>query len=229
MNHLDKNAILEASGEDFSIGIHNVIPGYKISEIGRLNAAKKICTEGLKVNASEGGTAATVRLFGLVRDVKTEDLERYFYGFPYQFDLLERWLDEGNDEFIGTVVLIPSIIKDREGESYFVGDYPDFYGMGISSAEQKNQRGMMFPMEQYIKTIGYIPKEFILGYMHTTKSNMNFHVNEHFIGLQDTTIQEEFYDSLITDMILKGSGISKDFCKEDLEFVRKFAGYPTKK
>lgn len=229
MNHLDKNSILEASGADFSIGIHNVIPGYKISEIGRLNAAKKICEEGLKVNAAEGGTAATVRLFGSVSDVKTEDLERYFYSFPYEFELLERWLNEGNDENIGVIVLIPSKIKDREGVEYFVGDYPDFYGMSISSAEQKNQRGMLFPMEQYIKTIGYIPREFILGYMHSVKSNMEFHPNEYFIGLKDSREQTVFYDELITDMTLKGTGISKDFCKEDLEFVRTMAGYPKKK
>lgn len=228
MNHLDKSSILKVSGEDFSVGLHNVIPGYKISEIGRLNAAKKICEEGLKVNASEGGTAATVRLFGSMGDVDTDDLERYFYGFPYQFDLLERWLNEGNDENIGVVVLIPSTIKDREGGEYYVGDYPDFYGMGISSAEQKNQLGMQFPMEQYIKTIGYIPREFILGYMHAIKSNMQFHPNEHFIGLQDSVIQTEFYDGLITDMNLKGINVSKSYSKDDLDLVRSFALYPKK-
>ena len=228
MNHLDKNSILKVSGADFSVGVHNVIPGYKISEIGRLNAAKKICEEGLKVNASEGGTPATVRLFGNAGGVNVEDLERYFYSFSYQFDLLERWLNEGNDENIGVLVLIPSVVKDREGEEYFVGDYPDFYGMGISSAEQKNQLGMQFPMEQYIKTLGYVPREFILGYMHAVKSDMQFYPNKHFIGLQDSDVQTDFYDKLITDMSLKGINVSKGYSKEDLDFIRGMF-YPKKK
>lgn len=223
MYRIDKNGTFNGVLDDFSIGMHNVLIHSKNYVNDALNIAKKVCDEGLKVNSREGGVSATVRLFGLYKDLDEINLERYMFNYPYEMDLYEVWLSQYRPNIVSILVSIPSNIN-----GYFVGDYPNFYGMGISSSEQKNQSGMIFPIEQYIKTLGFIPKEFILGYLCSSEGEINYYSNNNFIGLLNDDEKEKYYSSLLDDMSLKGINVSIKYNKDMLDDIRSCLGYPKK-
>lgn len=223
MYRIDKNSTFKGVLEDFSIGMHNVIVHSKNYVSEALEIANNICCEGLRVNSREGGVAATVRLFGLYKDLDCEYLERYMFNYPYEMNLYETWLSQYNPNNVSILIAIPSYIN-----GYFVGDYPDFYGMGINSNEQKNQCGMIFPMERYIKEIGHIPKEFVLGYFTTREGDITYTPNDSFLGLMSDDDKKQYYSDLLDDMSLKGIDISMEFTKDKLDFIRTSLGYKKK-
>lgn len=223
MYRIDKNSTFNGVSEDFSIGMHNVIIHSKNYVLEALKIAKSICDEGLRVNSREGGVAATVRLFGLYKEIESEHLERYMFNYPYDMELYETWLEQYRPDNVSVLVAIPSYIN-----GYYMGDYPNFYGMGISSSEQKNQSGMIFPMERYIKEIGHIPREFILGYITTCEGEITYTSNSNFVGLMNDFEKEQYYLDLLDDMSLKGIDVSKGFTKDKLDFIRTSLGYPKK-
>ena len=223
MYRIDKNSTFKGVLEDFSFGMHNVIVHSKNYVSEALEIANNICCEGLRVNSREGGVAATVRLFGLYKDLDCEHLERYMFNYPYEMNLYETWLSQYNPNNVSILIAIPSYIN-----GYFVGDYPDFYSMGINSNEQKNQSGMIFPMERYIKEIGYIPKEFILGFLTTREGDFTYTPNDSFLGLMSDDDKKQYYSDLLDDMALKGIDISMEFTKDKLDFIRTALGYKKK-
>lgn len=176
-----------------SIGIHAISYKYTGEAYYFLPIVSSILDEGLRVSDREGDNiAVTCKMLGTSNYCdKTQ-----FVDYSYAYD------DE--DRYVKVVIAIPGVITDSNEQDYFLG-------FAENGSNKYDSDLTMLPINKYIMNLGYIPKEFIVGYI-TGKMVESpedacdeFVLNEHYIGTKSNSERAQFFDKIKPDLIACGA------------------------
>lgn len=181
---LQINSLLDSCS---SVAIHGIS---KKENTPIINIANKILMDGLLVNKCAGyNIAKTCKIIGHANYYNPEDIVNYRYSYD----------DDGT--YVNVIVAIPSIITDSEDNDYVVGSFDK--GM-----DKYDEDANMLPINRYIMNLGYIPSEFIVGYVtgHIVESEEfcddEFILNPNYIGNKTFTEKATFFDSIKDELFL---------------------------
>lgn len=235
----DKNKIVQFLDyiivPESSVGVHGITFRKEIGNNEELlKIAETIINEGLKVNKSGGqNIALTCSLFGDAESYNRDELLDYFCG-PISVS--------NDDTYTSIVIAIPNVMVDAEGKEYFLGNFP-------KGLEKDNQVFATFPINRYILDKGFIPREFIVGYIYGNvninpgEEEYSFKSNPHYIGLRSDEEKIAFFENIkssllkygvreITPEILNEADFSELFQRLNLpkdEYLKQAKEYASKK
>ena len=134
--------------EVYSIGTHICGIRNEVENIDEL--ADSIFNNGLVFKTHEG--------VGLTGTVYMKGSTNFEEKLDESVEELYRKVDEN---FIpaGVVVAVPGSIKGKDGKDYYLGTYPD----DLRWIAKDDKRIKHLPIEDFVRKIGRVPKEFILG------------------------------------------------------------------
>ncbi len=102
---------------------------------------------------------------------------------------LEYTYDMNNQGYANVILAIPNVITNLLGEEYFLGDLPN----SVDYSQKYNHSTDIFAINQFIKKNGYIPKEFIVGFITGDGlGNEQFYENPYYYGKFDKLEKEKF-------------------------------------
>lgn len=105
---------------------------------------------------------------------------------------------DNNGTYTNIVFAIPDVIENSNGETIFMGSLPKDSG-GYVDKYNRSFNGLL--INKFIEEQGYIPKEFILGFVvgkyNSDGINEEFVVNPHYIGCTDIIDRRKFGDSFL--------------------------------
>lgn len=157
--------------------------------------AEKITEEGIKVSSRNGANfASTCQIFGNKDEYDQERLIEYFYGsIAISVD----------GQYKTVIVAIPQTMTDLEDREYFLGKFPE--GM-----EKDDESYRPFPINEYFMEKGYVPKEFVVGYISgeigqkPEESFFKFTHNPNYIGTKAPNQRKQFFESIKQDLLKHG-------------------------
>lgn len=130
---------------DYFIGIHGVS-----GEGNYLEKIPSILEQGLKTNGG-GGILSNVQIFNKVKDLTEEDF-RQMSRYSYSTDK--------DDNIVNLVFAFPETYTTEDGREFYLGSFKRIPGY----AKDHEEAGADNPLNKIVDKIGYIPKEFIVGY-----------------------------------------------------------------
>ncbi len=177
--------IIKSLDDNMSIGIHGIGNNrieknndLSIDEIG-----SKITNTGLELHGW-GGLLSSVKMFGRVKDLDKNDLQR-IYNYIWQFG--------NNGEIVNILFGFPEIITNSEGNEFYLGYYNQDNVVGF--AKGHDQAGDNLPLNKLFEHLKLIPNDFIIGCIKSKQNNPNseFKINRNFYWFQNN---QAFYDKL---------------------------------
>lgn len=184
---LQINSMLDSCS---TVAIHGVSKKYDNSIV---DIANKILTNGLLVNRCSGyNIAKTCKIIGHANYYNHEDIVNYRYSY------------DNDGRYINIVLAIPSIMTDSEDNDYVVGSFD-------KETDKYDEDASMLPINRYIMNLGYVPPEFIVGYItgHIVESEEfcddEFILNPNYIGDKDFSDRAVFFDNIKDELILYGA------------------------
>lgn len=146
--------------------------------------ADSILSKGLISARREGG--------GIAEDV-------HILGSENVLEKLKNMLERFYTQVIqyntgGVVVAIPQTLLNSEGEEVFVGKFPEDLAFG----NKDDDRIRLLPLNVFVRKIGYLPKEFIVGVVSKNQDgSISFHKNDKFISLLSYEEQIDLYNKFV--------------------------------
>ncbi len=148
-----------------------------------------------------------------------EQSDRTLGGLPGNFDIINNtskilpnvYANDINNNKIVVVVSIPEVIRDENGEDWYMGIYP-------TGCEKYDKDADTLPINQFIESESRVPREFIAGLLilnegHTSDLDgvklVSGHVekfvpNSKFIGALPQEEQSAFFETIKDKLIKNG-------------------------
>lgn len=170
--------------EVYSVGVHfgGITTGESYSS--KDDFSKSILENGLlSKQICHFGVAATVALHGF-------------------YDNADKLINLANDSLIrvennltngAVIVAIPGTLKGIDGQDYFLGTFPDVKGRWLRADDRRLYN---IPINNIVKKLEYIPKEFILGVIQKINGEIRFIPNYNFISCYSEDKQIAFFENL---------------------------------
>ncbi len=108
--------------------------------------------------------------------------------FEY-IDSLEYMYNMNNQGYANIILAIPNTIANVMGDEYYLGDLPN----SVDYSQKYDSSTDNFVINQFIKMNGYIPKEFIVGFLAGDGfGNEHFFENPYYYGKLDKEERQRF-------------------------------------
>ena len=198
---------------DYSLGVHGITGDSE----SYTDVASGIMKNGLKINGW-GGILSNTEMYSELNNI-TDRQMRKIYDYCFQLD--------NNDQCVNVLVAVPKVIQDTSSKEYFLGHY------NYSSTYQKgdDKSGAHLPFTMYTEDIGYVPKEFIVGYYYSTADgDVTFFLpNKDFMGIKSEKEKKEYFEKLLNNglnnhalEVVPGSDLSQF---GESEYIRQYQEY----
>ena len=167
-----------------SLGVHGIgkTRDENNASLSTLDIANKITKEGLKTRGG-WGLLGTIATFGQIGNLNSRELKQIM-DYCYMAE---------EERIVNVLFAFPESITTSDGENLYLGHYDD-----ENEFNKKHGKYSEFPLNELTQRLGYVPKEFIVGYYITKfdSDDFTFIKNPDFYQLKNNGYEDRLRDLL---------------------------------